>query len=109
MDGRGRAKQKARAEGDTGRQSRWMPRSGQSVPLMSYYLIFIRKPVGNTSTMSTAKNEVRALLDKLPDDCTLEDVQCHLYAVKKLPEALNEPNWKERLAMMKLKRNSTNG
>ncbi|MBP7053382.1 MAG: hypothetical protein KBE65_20425 [Phycisphaerae bacterium] len=27
--------------------------------------------------MSTAKNEVQSLLQKLPDDCTLEDVQYH--------------------------------
>lgn len=34
--------------------------------------------------MSTAKNEVRALLDKLPEDCTLEDVQYHLYVLEKI-------------------------
>jgi hypothetical protein len=34
--------------------------------------------------MSTAKNEIRALLDKLPDDCTLEDVQYHLYVLNKI-------------------------
>ncbi len=35
-------------------------------------------------TLSTAKDEVRSLLDKLPDDCTLEDVQYHLYVVEKI-------------------------
>jgi len=34
--------------------------------------------------MSTAKEEIRALLDKLPDDCSLEDVQYHLYVVEKI-------------------------
>lgn len=34
--------------------------------------------------MSTAKDEVKALLDKLPDDCSLEDVQYHLYVVEKI-------------------------
>jgi hypothetical protein len=34
--------------------------------------------------MSTAKAEVKALLDKLPDDCSLEDVQYHLYVVEKI-------------------------
>jgi len=34
--------------------------------------------------MSTAKDEVRSLLDKLPDDCTLEDVQYHLYVIEKV-------------------------
>lgn len=34
--------------------------------------------------MSTAKEEVKTLLDKLPDDCSLEDVQYHLYVVEKI-------------------------
>ena len=34
--------------------------------------------------MSTAKDEVKTLLDKLPDDCSLEDVQYHLYVVEKI-------------------------
>ena len=34
--------------------------------------------------MSTAKEEVKALLDNLPDDCSLEDVQYHLYVVEKI-------------------------
>jgi ribosomal protein S20 len=34
--------------------------------------------------MNTAKDEVKAILDKLPDDCSLEDVQYHLYVVGKI-------------------------
>jgi len=34
--------------------------------------------------MSTAKDEVRAILDELSDDCTLEDIQYHLYVVEKV-------------------------
>jgi len=34
--------------------------------------------------MSTVKEEVQALLDKLPDDCSLEDIQYHLYVVEKI-------------------------
>ena len=34
--------------------------------------------------MNTAKDEVKLLLDKLPDECTLEDVQYHLYVVEKI-------------------------
>jgi len=30
----------------------------------------------------TTKDTVRALLDRLPDDCTLEDVQYHLYVTQ---------------------------
>ena len=32
--------------------------------------------------MSEVKEEVGALLSKLPDDCTLEDVQYHLYVIE---------------------------
>ncbi len=34
--------------------------------------------------MNTAKDTVRALLDRLPDDCSLEDVQYHLFVVEKI-------------------------
>ncbi len=33
--------------------------------------------------MSTAKQEAETLLSKLPDGCMLEDVQYHLYVIKK--------------------------
>lgn len=34
--------------------------------------------------MNTAKSEVESLLRRLPDDCTLEDIQYHLYVVEKV-------------------------
>ena len=34
--------------------------------------------------MRAAKAEVKVLLDKLPDDCSLEDVQYHLYVAKRI-------------------------
>jgi hypothetical protein len=34
--------------------------------------------------MNTAKKEVRSLLQKLPDDCTIEDIQYHLYVIEKI-------------------------
>lgn len=34
--------------------------------------------------MSAAKQEVQSLLKKLPDDCSLEDVQYHLYVIEKV-------------------------
>ena len=33
--------------------------------------------------MATAKEEVEALLGKLPNDCSLEDIQYHLYVLEK--------------------------
>jgi len=38
--------------------------------------------------MNTAKEEVRILLDKLPDDCTFEDIQYHLYAAEKIQQGI---------------------
>ena len=34
--------------------------------------------------MNTAKQEVQLLLKKLPDDCTIEDIQYHLYVIEKI-------------------------
>jgi predicted transcriptional regulator len=36
----------------------------------------------------TAKDAVRALLDRLPDDCSLDDVQYHLYVVQAVGRGL---------------------
>ena len=38
--------------------------------------------------MNTAKKEVKSLLDKLPSDCTLEDIQYHLYVIEKINRGL---------------------
>ena len=34
--------------------------------------------------MSTAKAEVASMLDSLPDDSSLEDIQYHLYVLEKV-------------------------
>lgn len=39
--------------------------------------------------MNTVKEEVRVLLDKLPDDCSLEDVQYHLYVAEKINRGID--------------------
>lgn len=39
-------------------------------------------------TDMTAKETVRALLDRLPDDCSLDDVLYHLYVVQAVGEGL---------------------
>jgi len=40
--------------------------------------------------MQTAKQEVSNLLNRLPDDCTLEDVQYHLYVLQKIERGLKD-------------------
>lgn len=39
--------------------------------------------------MGTAKAEVESLLKKLPDDCSIEDIQYHLYVLEKVQKGLN--------------------
>ena len=36
----------------------------------------------------SAKDAVRALLDRLPDDCTLDDVLYHLYIIQAVEQGL---------------------
>ena len=39
--------------------------------------------------LQTAKQEVTALLQKLPDDTSLEDIQYHLYVLEKVRNGLD--------------------
>lgn len=41
-----------------------------------------------SAIMSTAKQDVESLLSKLPDDCSLEDIQYHLYVIEKVRNGL---------------------
>jgi len=54
--------------------------------------------------MSTAKEEVKALLDKLPDDCSLEDVQYHLYVVEKIRKGIERSEKEEVLSQDEVER-----
>jgi hypothetical protein len=38
--------------------------------------------------MSNTKETIKKLLSKLPEDCSLEDVQYHLYVLEKVRQAL---------------------
>ncbi len=39
--------------------------------------------------MGTAKQEVESLLSKLPDDCSIEEIQYHLYVIEKVRQGLD--------------------
>ncbi|KAF0192332.1 MAG: hypothetical protein FD165_957 [Gammaproteobacteria bacterium] len=54
--------------------------------------------------MSTAKEEVKALLDKLPDDCSIEDVQYHLYVVEKIHRGIERAAAEGALAQDEVER-----
>ena len=38
--------------------------------------------------MNKVKMEVQSLLKRLPEDCTLEDIQYHLYVIEKIQRSL---------------------
>lgn len=38
--------------------------------------------------LSTAKEEVESLLNRLPENCSLEDIQYHLYVIDKVRQGL---------------------
>jgi hypothetical protein len=40
--------------------------------------------------MNTAKQDVEHLLNKLPDDCSVEDIQYHLYVLHKVRRGLED-------------------
>ena len=40
--------------------------------------------------MQSAKLEVSKLIDTLPDDCSLEDIQYHLYVLQKVERGLKD-------------------
>jgi len=40
--------------------------------------------------MPTTKQEVNRILKRLPDDCSLEDVQYHLYVLQKIQRGLKD-------------------
>jgi predicted transcriptional regulator len=40
--------------------------------------------------MSTVKEDIQALLERLPDNCTIEDVQYHLYILEKIRRGVQD-------------------
>lgn len=40
--------------------------------------------------MQTAKQEVAGLLNRLPEDCSLEDIQYHLYVLQKIERGMKD-------------------
>ncbi|MCC6544201.1 MAG: hypothetical protein IT392_06815 [Nitrospirae bacterium] len=40
--------------------------------------------------MLTAKQEVTGLLKRLPEDCSLEDIQYHLYVLQKIERGMKD-------------------
>ena len=54
--------------------------------------------------MNTVKEEVRSLLSKLPDECTIEDVQYHLYVVEKIQKGVERAESEGTLSQEEVER-----
>jgi len=39
--------------------------------------------------MKTVKEEVKTLLERVPEDCTIEDIQYHLYVLEKIQRGID--------------------
>jgi hypothetical protein len=39
--------------------------------------------------MSVLKKKVQNMIQNLPDDCTIEDIQYHLYVIEKVQNGIN--------------------
>ena len=58
---------------------------GRAAEAQRSVLTLLNQFYGKLSVIiSTAKQEVESLLSKLPDDCSLEDIQYHLYVLEKV-------------------------
>ncbi len=54
--------------------------------------------------MNTTKDEVQSLLRKLPDDCTFEDVQYHLYVIEKIRKGIERAESEGTVSLEKVER-----
>jgi hypothetical protein len=54
--------------------------------------------------MKTAKDEVRRLLDRLPDQSSFEDIQYHIYVREKMEQGLQEVKQGRVLSQVEVER-----
>ena len=59
--------------------------------------------------MSTAKEDVHALVSRLPDDCSLEDIQYHLYVIEKVRNGLDAADLEGTISQEEVEQRLSNG
>jgi hypothetical protein len=47
--------------------------------------------------MNTIKEAIKSILNQLPDDCSIEDIQYHLYVLEKIRQGLAVADRENRL------------
>ncbi len=50
------------------------------------------------------KDEVKLLLQKLPDNCTFEDIQYHLYVIEKVQRGIKRANTEGEISQKEVER-----
>jgi hypothetical protein len=58
----------------------------------------------STTMISTAKQQIQRILQNLPDNCSIEDVQYHLYVVEKIGRRLQAADPSDFLAQTEAER-----
>jgi len=79
-------------------------RSGAKRAMSQPRTFFVEPILPSEVSVSTAKNEVLSLLQKLPDDCTLEDIQYHLYVLTKIRRGIEQAERGETLSQEEVER-----
>ncbi len=59
--------------------------------------------------MSKTKDEIRSILDKLPDDCSFEDVQYHLYVAGKIHRGISRAETEGALSQEEVEKKFVRG
>lgn len=54
--------------------------------------------------MNSAKDDVRQMLESLPEDCTMEDIQYHLYVVEKVQRGSHRAEAEGALSQQQVER-----
>lgn len=69
----------------------------------------VRRSVLDCGYECAAKEEVQALLSKLPDDCSLEDIQYHLYVIEKVNNGLETADSQGAISQEEVEQRLGNG
>ena len=54
--------------------------------------------------MSNIKDEVKEIIDQLPDNCTFEDIQYHLYVVEKIRNGIDRGEREDAMSQKEVER-----
>lgn len=51
--------------------------------------------------MNTIKDKIKSILNQLPEDCSIEDIQYHLYVLEKVRQGLTIADTENRLSTLR--------